>query len=55
MMEEIDEEYIELVCDELRCYLMNLHHNKGQDDYEKASQVIGHIGCMIDRMIDEDE
>ncbi len=55
MNEEIDEEYIENVCDDLQCQLINLLNNKGQDDYDNACQVIGHIGDMIDQMIDEDE
>lgn len=54
MNEEIDEEYIENVCDDLRCQLINLLNNKGEDDYDNASQVIGHIGCMIDQMVDDE-
>ncbi len=54
-MDEIDEDYIENVCDDLRCQLINLLNNKGQDDYDNASEVIGHIGDMIDQMVDDDE
>lgn len=55
MNEEIDEEYIENVCDDLRCQLINLLNNKSQDDYDNASNVIGHIGDMIDQMVVDDE
>ena len=54
-MEEIDEDYIENVLDDLRCQLINLLNSKSQDDYDKASGVINHIGGMIDQMIDEDD
>lgn len=51
---DIDEEYIENVCDDLRCELLNLLLSKDQEDYDKASETINHVGLMIDHMLDDE-
>ena len=49
-MGEIDEDYIDNICEDLRCYMVNVLDNPGDNDleYETASKHINHISSALD-------
>jgi hypothetical protein len=50
--EEITEDYIENVCDDLRCALINVLDNDGaEEEYDSAIDELRHIDAMLDAMV----
>ena len=53
--DEVTEDYIELVCDDLRDKLNNVLNNHGDlESYDEACQQLNHIGAMLDDIFIED-
>lgn len=52
MKHEVDEDYIENVCGDLQCALINVFDNEGDtEEYDKANEMLIHIANMLDAMM----
>ncbi len=52
-MEEIDDVYIESVCEDLECKLLDLYSDRSDDNYSEVSDHLNHICKLIDSMLDD--
>jgi len=54
--DQIDEDYIENICEDLRCALINVLDNPGeQDEYDRAVDEMRHIGATLDAMMPDED